>query len=147
MTEHRYSHEGSCRCGSLRIHFHCDSALEALRARSCQCEFCLPRGASYVSDTTGRLEVRVRDRRLLYAHVFGTGTADFMHCARCNHLVFVRSRIDGRNYALVVVQALNAGAELAGTGPVDYHCESLPQRLSRRAASWIPDLEVVEDDA
>ena len=145
MTEYRYAHEGGCRCGALRIHYACNRSLEELAPRACQCEFCLPRNFSYISAPEGRLEVRVRDRRMLYAHVFGTGTAEFMHCAICNHAVYVRSEIEGRTYGLVVAQALCTAALPEIAKPVDYDEESLEQRLSRRADNWIPELELIED--
>jgi hypothetical protein len=87
----------------------------------------------------------VRDRRLLYAHVFGTGTAEFMHCAICNHLVFARSQIEGHTYGLVVAQALGYSAVARTPRPVSYADESLEERLARRAAHWIPELEIIED--
>jgi hypothetical protein len=145
VTEYRYRHEGGCRCGALRFDYLCDLPLEALTARACQCHFCLPRGASYLSAPSGRLEVRLRDRRFLYAHVFGTGTAEFMHCALCNHLVFVRSEVEGNTYGLVVAGALGDPPGAEAPLAVNYQDESLAERLARRAAHWIPKLEIIED--
>jgi hypothetical protein len=145
VIESRFQHRGACRCGALRISYHCDQPPEKLIPRACQCEFCRPKSASYVSAPQGRLEVRLRDRRMLYAHVFGTGTAEFMHCAFCNEMVFVRSEVDGRVYALVVAQALLEMPPGASGRSVDYASESLAERLSRRAANWIPELELIED--
>lgn len=145
MSEYRYRHEGSCRCGALRIGYECDLPLDELALRACQCHFCLPRGATYLSAPSGRLEVRLRDRRFLYAHVFGTGTAEFMHCAFCNHLVFVRSQIDGKTYGLVVAGALVDPSVAGAPRAVAYGSESLAERLARRAAHWIPDVEIIED--
>ena len=143
MTDYRFQHPGGCACGAVTFLFHCNQALEELKPRACQCEFCRPRGASYVSAADGRLEVRVRDLRYLYAHSFGTFTADFMHCGRCNHLVYVTSEIDGQLRGLVLAQALR---DEVGAAPAeaDYDEESLEQRLARRAANWIPELVVRE---
>ena len=147
MSEFAYRHSGGCACGAVTFRYHCNRPAAELEPRACQCSFCRPRAASYVGGGEGRLEVRVRDRRFLYAHVFGTGTADFMHCGRCNHAVYVSSRIDGREYALVCFDALDLDVEAAGPQPMDFDDESLDERLARRAKTWIPDLEVLEYDS
>ena len=125
MSDYAFQHAGGCRCGAVRYQLHCQLDLDELALRACQCEFCLPRGWSYLSAPCGRLEVRVRDRRYLYAHVFGTGTADFMHCGLCNHLVFVRSEIEGRLYGLVLAQALDSEVAVADSQAMDYAGETL----------------------
>lgn len=143
MADYRFQHPGGCACGAITYFLHCNQDLDELTPRACQCEFCLPRAASYVSAAGARLEVRVRDLRYLYAHVFGTYTADFMHCGRCNHLVYVSSEIDGRVRGLVLAQSLRDVIDAPATG-THYDDESLEQRLARRAATWIPELVVLE---
>ena len=122
MSEYAYQHSGGCACGAVTVR--CNRSAAELAPRACQCSFCRPRAASYVGGE-GRLEVRVRDKRYLYAHVFGTGTADFMHCGRCNHAVYVTSRVEGREYALVCFQALGIDAETSAAHAVDFDDESL----------------------
>ena len=144
MTDYPHCHSGACECGAVRFKFSCSEDLASLVARECECEYCQPRHASYVSDVRGMLRVEVKDTRYLYSHCFGTRTADFVHCARCNALVFVKSLIEGREYALVVANRLTDFLALAPARAVDFDAESLPVRLQRRAESWIPLLEVVE---
>lgn len=143
MSDFTFQHAGGCRCGAVRYDLHCNLDLDKLALRACQCEFCLPRGARYISMPDAHLEVQVRDKRFLYAHVFGTGTADFMHCGRCNDLVYVSSEIEGRTRALVVENTLE-GELSAQPDAMDYDGESLDERLARRAANWIPTLVVRE---
>ena len=126
--------------------YHCRAPLEVRAARACQCEVCLPRGASYLSEPDSRLQVRLRDSRYVYAHSFGTNTADFMHCAICNTLVYVKSEIDGHDYALVVASALLEYEQLASLGPVDYEGEEVADRLQRRAEHWIKQLEITSGE-
>lgn len=143
MTDYPHCHSGACDCGAVHFTFYCSRELAALVARECQCKYCQPRRASYVSDTRGMLRVEVRDTRYLYSHCFGTRSADFVHCARCNTLVFVKSVIEGREYALVVANRLTDFPALAPARAVDFDAESLAVRLQRRAETWIPLLEVV----
>ncbi len=145
MSDYQYQHSGGCACGAVSYQLHCNLALADLAPRACQCEFCRPRGARYISVPDGCLEVRVQDRRFLYAHAFGTFTADFMHCARCNDLVYVSCEIEGRALALAVQQSLH-GEVFAAAAPADYDDESLDERLARRADNWIPELVVQEQE-
>jgi hypothetical protein len=143
MNDFPHNHPGGCECGAVRFDYRCREPLAQQVARACQCEFCLPREASYLSDSVSELEVRIRDRRYLYAHRFGTATAEFMHCAVCNTEVYVACDIDGTRYALVRAAALDEFTALGGTSEVSHDDESLEQRLSRRARNWIPVLKSV----
>jgi hypothetical protein len=145
VSEFQYQHAGGCACGAVSYRFFCDLSLEQIEPRACQCQFCRPRGSSYISATHGRLEVRVRDARFLYSHVFGTDTADFVHCGSCNHLVYVSSEVDGRLYGLVVEQSLYENLDVGRGRAVDFSAETLEARLARRAATWIPEVVVVDE--
>ncbi len=144
MADYPFQHPGGCDCGAVQFTYHCHQPLAELAARACQCEYCLPRAASYLSDSDALLVVQVKDSRYLYAHSFGTRTADFMHCAVCNTLVYVKSEIDGRDYALVAAPALAESQQLKISAPVDYDGEALAQRLQRRSQRWIAHVEIVE---
>ncbi len=147
MTDYRYQHQGGCRCGAVQYLWHCHQTLAELSPRACQCEFCQPRDARYLSAPDSRLEVHLSDSRFVYAHVFGTYTADFMHCGRCNDLVYVSCEHDGRLLGLVVQQSLRQSPEdqvQLSAGECDFDQESLDERLARRAANWIPELVVAE---
>lgn len=147
MTELSYQYRGQCACGGVKIVYHCAEELSRQTARSCQCEFCVPQAALYLSTPGAKLEVSVRDRRWLYAHRFGTASADFMHCARCNTLTHVQSRIDGDVYALVCANILDAECSPEAVELVSYEGETLEERLRRRARRWIPEIEVRQSGA
>lgn len=142
MSEFPHVHTGRCDCGAVRYRFHSHLAESDLHPRACQCLFCRPRAASYLSDPRGRLEIQVLDERYLYSHVFGTATADFVHCGRCNHLVYVSCEIDGHTYGLVVQESLDLEIDPGRARAVDFSDESLSERLARRAETWIPEVLV-----
>lgn len=144
MTDYPFQHEGACECGGVKFSYHSHTALEELSVRACQCDYCLPRDTRYLSEPAGALRVTVHDRRILYAHQFGTRSADFMHCALCNNLVYVCCRIDEQVYALVVANALARQTGLGAATSVDYDSELLDERLGRRKDRWIGDFELLE---
>jgi hypothetical protein len=145
MSNRQYCHPGGCDCGAIQIEYHCSQSLAELAARACQCSFCVPQATSYLSEPDALLRIRLKDSRYLYAHCFGTRTADFMHCVICNALVFVKSTIDEHEYALVVARTLREAPMASPAALVDYDTETLAQRLQRRAQRWIYTLEVHTD--
>jgi hypothetical protein len=145
VNDYPFEHPGHCECGAVSFSYRCSQPLENLTARACQCDYCRPRALAYLSEPSASLRVTLRDQRYLYAHSFGTHTADFYHCALCNTPVFVQSRIDGRDYALVVANALEGFAELARQVEVSLEAETLAERLQRRSGSWIGNFELVEN--
>ena len=142
MSDTPYQHTGGCDCGAVQFVYHCKQPLHEITARACQCIYCMPQQASYVSDPEAQLHVRVKDMRYLYAHRFGTGTADFMHCVLCNNQVYVSSEIDGRVFALVSARALLEFDQLQDFSPMDFDDEVLSDRLRRRSEHWIAELHV-----
>jgi hypothetical protein len=142
MNDYEHGHPGACECGTVKFLYRCQQPLPEITARRCQCLYCAPRAASYLSAGQASLHVQVRDLRYLYAHRFGTNTADFMHCAVCNTQVFVRSEVEGRTYALVSAPALHDFAQLREFATVNYDGETLAQRLNRRSQFWIPELHI-----
>jgi hypothetical protein len=115
-----------------------------MEPRACGCDYCAPNGSAYLGSPRCSLQVRVQHPGLLYAHNFGSRTADFMHCARCNTAMYVLSRIDGKLYALASANVVRD--ELPPARPVDLSGETLAQRLKRRQQCWIPEPEVIIHD-
>ena len=78
-------------------------------------------------------------------YAFGTRTAEFHICARCGIVPVVTSRIDGRLYAVVSVNAFE-GVEpsLIRRASADFEGEAKESRLARRQRNWIADVEFVE---
>ena len=144
MTSTHHELRGGCACGIVRYRFLSSKPAGELQPRACQCIFCKPGNAQYVGDSAGRLEVEVTDKRYLYSHSFGTYTADFVHCGRCNHLVYVTTIVDGKIYALVELHGLEEDLEASDPVPMDFDGESVDERLGRRAGTWIPELEIQE---
>ncbi len=143
MTDYAHVHAGSCDCGAVNFEYHCHAALSEQTARACQCEFCKPRDATYLSATNAELHVFLRDSRYLYAHRFGTNTADFMHCAVCNAGVFIRMNFNEQTYGVVFAPALSDFHNITLFADADYAGEALAERL--RADHWIPTLVIHEN--
>jgi hypothetical protein len=92
--------------------------------------------------------VRVREPALVSEYAFGTKTARFQICSRCGVVPVVTSRIEGRLYAVVSVNAFDGvESSLLRHAPASFERESEEARLARRKRNWIANVEYVQSGA
>ena len=85
--------------------------------------------------------VIVKDHERVSTYAFGTKTAEFHVCSACGVVPVVTSRIDGRLYAVVSVNAFeNVEPALLRRAPATFEGENEQARLSRRTRNWIADV-------
>ena len=132
---------GRCHCGNISFSLTWDPDPKEIPARACGCSFCTKHGGVWTSNPKGKLEVAVKDPAAVSRYQFGTKTAEFHVCTRCGIVPVVSSRIDGRLYAVVSVNAFeDVDPALLKRGPTNFDGEGTDSRLARRARSWIPDV-------
>jgi hypothetical protein len=136
---------GRCHCGNISFSLAWDPDPAEIPARACGCSFCVKHGGVWTSNPRGSLEVRIDNPDQVSKYAFGTKTADFHVCARCGIVPVVTSRVDGRLYAVVSVNAFEgvAPARLKRS-PANFDGEGTDSRLERRKRNWIPDVEFHE---
>lgn len=136
-----YEYPGSCHCGGIQYRFRSPQALAHFRLRECGCGYCVRFRGIYASDPGGELTLRIS--RAIIPYQQGTGTAQFYVCAVCGIMPVVISRIQGRDYAVINVRCSDPFAPwLGGARAMDYAGETIEERLSRRARSWIPAVTI-----
>lgn len=132
---------GKCHCGNIAFSLTWQPDPEQIPARTCGCSFCVKHGGVWTSNPKGALEVAIKEPALVSRYQFGTKTAEFHVCTRCGIVPVVSSRIDGRLYAVVSVNAFeNVDLALLKRGPTDFDGEGTDSRLARRTRSWIADV-------
>ena len=133
---------GSCHCGNITFSLDWPEPAE-IPARACSCSFCLKHGGLWTSCPTGSLRIMIRQPALVSRYSFGTRTAEFHVCSSCGVVPVVTSRIDGRLYAVVSVNAFqDVNPVLLKRAAARYDGESESARLARRKLNWIADVEV-----
>lgn len=139
---------GSCHCGNISFALNWQPEPAEIPARACTCSFCTKHGGVWTSCPTGSLAVKVKDPSRVSRYAFGTKTAEFHICANCGIVPVVTSRIDGRLYAVVSVNAFE-GVEpsLLRRAPISFEDESEEIRLARRKRYWIPNVEYAQTGA
>ena len=134
---------GSCHCGNITFSLDWRPEPAEIPARACSCSFCLKHGGLWTSCPTGSLRITIRQRALVSRYSFGTRTAEFHVCSSCGVVPVVTSRIDGRLYAVVSVNAFqDVDPALLKRAAATYDGESESARLARRKLNWIADVEV-----
>ncbi len=136
---------GKCHCGNIAFQLTWEPDPTEIPARACTCSFCLKHGGIWTSNPRGALEVAIQNTALVSKYGFGTRTAEFHTCARCGIVPVVTSRIDGRLYAVVSVNAFEGvDPSLVSRAPADFDGEGTDSRLARRKRNWIPDVRFLE---
>jgi len=134
---------GSCHCGNITFSLDWRPEPAEIPARACSCSFCLKHGGLWTSCPTGSLRITIRQPGLVSRYSFGTRTAEFHVCSSCGVVPVVTSRIDGRLYAVVSVNAFqDVDPALLKRAAARYDGESESARLARRKLNWIADVEV-----
>jgi hypothetical protein len=133
---------GSCHCKNITFTLDWQPEPTVIPARACGCSFCVKHGGVWTSCPTGMLRVKVCEPGKVLPYEFGTRTAQFHVCTACGAVPVVTSRIEGRLYAVVSVNAFdNVEAARLQHSPASFDGESEGDRLSRRQRNWIGDVE------
>ena len=132
---------GNCHCRNISFALDWAPEPSTIQARACTCSFCTKHGGVWTSCPTGSLKVTVTDPSRVSTYNFGTGTADFHVCARCGVAPVVTSRIDGRLYAVVNVNAFEGvPPSMFERVSASFDGEDEGARLARRKKNWIADV-------
>jgi len=140
--------QGSCHCRNISFALAWEPDPAEIQVRACDCTFCRKHAGVWTSNPAGSLQVRVEDPAAVRRYEFGTGTAEFHICSRCGVVPVVTSKIDGRLYAVVSVNAFeNVEPSLLRRAPVSFEGEAEATRLARRQRNWIGNVTFVEGKA
>ncbi|WP_269619987.1 hypothetical protein [Zhongshania sp. BJYM1] len=78
---------GHCQCSEVQLSLSLPKHVDHYTPRACDCDFCLSRDASYLSDPDGRLQITAFSPLNITKQ--GSEQALFLSCARCCSLVAV----------------------------------------------------------
>ena len=132
--------EGGCHCGNITVVYRTNIAPEDAIPRACQCTFCRKHTTRAVSDPEGSLALTVADRNALSRYRFGRGAAEFLICRTCGVYVaaFMGDPDDGRGYATLMANVLEAHGRYPPATPTVYDNEDEGARRERRRQRWTP---------
>ena len=144
--EHPIKSKGSCHCGAVSVTFTTTLPLAELPLGRCDCSFCRRHGARTVADPDGALVIRAPEGGLR-RYRFRLRITDFLLCATCGVYIAPLMTIEGRDYASLNVNVLDARDSLDPAPPLaSYGGETAEARTARRRARWTPVRVEVTDD-
>jgi hypothetical protein len=136
---------GSCHCANISFSLTWEPAPAQIQVRACGCSFCIKHGGVWTSNPNGALKVTVKTPALVSKYTFGTKTAEFHICTQCGVVPVVTSRIEGRLYAVVSVNAFeDVEPSLLQRASASFDGESEEKRLARRKLNWIANVEIAD---
>jgi len=134
---------GRCHCGNIAFVLDWLPEPTEIPARACTCSFCVKHGGVWTACPGGALRVTVQDAAAVTTYAFATKTADFHVCTRCGVVPFATSRIDGRLYSVVSVNAFDGiDPTLLRRAAATFDAETEETRLARRRRNWIGDVAI-----
>jgi len=136
---------GGCHCGNIVVQVDLPRPANTYEPRTCDCDFCVAHGASYVSDPEGTLNLRIQDGADCHPYRQGSGVAAFLICKRCGVLAAVLYRTDERLYAAVTTNVLNDRTDFGPTKSVSPKKLSSAEKTGRWQELWFPRVNLVID--
>lgn len=133
---------GGCHCRAIRYTLTWPAS-RPIPARRCGCGYCRRFGGTWTSHPDARLKIRMSHEQAARAYRFGTGTADFLSCARCG-VVF--AAIDGQGEAAVAIVNVptldqSETLDLQYTDS-DFDGEPVDERRARRRRNWCGSVRI-----
>lgn len=133
---------GQCHCGNIAFTLDWLPEPTEIPARACTCSFCTRHGAVWASCPEGSIAIKVTDPKRVTCYTFATRTTYFQICAICGVVPLVTSRIDGKLFALVNVNAfVDVDKALLQVKQVSFEGEAETDRVARRRRNWIGKVE------
>ena len=81
----KQTYTGSCPCQNVHFSLLLPLTLESYQARKCDCDFCMQRNVSYLSDPDGQLDIY--SSTPLAKNRQGSEQAVFLSCTHCQTLI------------------------------------------------------------
>lgn len=136
---------GKCHCGNISFVLEWPGESPEIRARACDCSFCVKHGGVWTCDPGATLVVSIRDAMRVSKYTFATETATFQICAQCGAVPFVVSEIANHRYAVVNVNVFEGiDQSCIHRATASFEGEDTESRLARRTRNWIASVRVQE---
>jgi hypothetical protein len=125
---------GQCQCGNIKVQWNCIDY--SMSPRACQCDFCKPRNAAYVSKPGSLFELSANDNSHHKKVKQGSNTATFHECSYCDSLIAVTVDIDKTLYGILNARHLNNRIEFSDIVETDFDGQSVEQKKQRWQRNW-----------
>ena len=125
---------GGCDCKNIEITWH--TVDYSLVPRACQCDYCLPKAATYVTKAGTSFDVSIRGEKLHKEVQHGSNSAVFHECVNCNQIIFVTSEIDGELYGALNANHLINKFGFSASVKLNFSSQTAEQKRERWRQNW-----------
>lgn len=133
MTLIAYS--GNCDCGNSRVTVYLPQTLDKYHPRACDCNFCISRQLSYLSDPDGMLEIESPQPFKLQQQ--GSNQAVFVTCHGCDTVIAVTFKRANKLKGALNSHLLSDAALLQAAISVSPKQLSASDKVSRWQSLWL----------
>ena len=92
-----------------------------------------------LSDSEGRIEMRVEDEAQLNRYHFGLNMVDFLICMNCGNYIGAVQQVDGQLFGIMNANLTeNKGIQFGEANHASYEQETGEERSARRKEVWTP---------
>ncbi len=134
----------SCRCKNIEIDWQLTD--RSLVPRSCQCSYCVSKGAAYISKSGSKFSVRIHNNKLHRTVQHGSNSAIFHECGHCDSLVFVTVEIDGDLYGAVNSKCVGTDLQFAEAIKTHFEDQSPESKQLRWRQNWCCPVSIASCD-
>ena len=125
---------GGCDCNNIEITWHVVDY--SLVPRACQCDYCLPKEAAYVTKSGTRVDVLIRNENFHKKVRHGSNSAVFHECSNCDQVIFVTSEVDGELYGALNANQLNNKFGFSAPVKANFSFQTAEQKRERWQQNW-----------
>lgn len=136
-------YSASCSCGEVTIQFSLPNLIESYEPRQCDCDFCMARGLSYLSDPDGTLTIT--SAKPLKGLQQGSNQASFLQCTGCDEVVAVTCQYETELRGAASSKLFAKCYQLASSAPVSPKLLSAIDKRERWLTIWAR-VNVIEGD-
>ncbi len=131
-------YRGDCDCGVVSLEITLPKPIDTYTPRACDCSYCTPRGAAYLSDASGTVCLCVPNESNLRKERQGSETATMLLCSACNCLLGAVCEIGGRLLGAVNVRVLERQTEIPPAQSVHLSEFDADTKVQRWSDLWMP---------
>ncbi|RKF18139.1 aldehyde-activating protein [Alginatibacterium sediminis] len=126
---------GKCSCGQTKVIISLPKTLDHYSPRACDCDFCISRNISYLSDPEGKLEIKSVEA--LDIQKQGSNQASFITCNGCKSVIAASLQLENKLIGALNSALLSNVALLQGATTVSPKALGAKAKIERWQTVWL----------
>lgn len=138
-----YKIYGGCYCGNISYAAELANSPGAYTPRSCDCDFCTAHGASYISDSEGKLALQIKSEKETSRFKQGSGMVDFLICKNCGVVVGACYEEGGILYGAINSKSVRGKPAFGESISVSPKKLNDSEKVTRWKEIWFSNVELI----